>query len=485
MRFSDRSRYNEFQRCNRARYLGYEWGGIGLRRNRASIPLTAGIAVHVGRAHMLSQLLQIGDVPRADLKVNVDEAVQAALDAYSAELADRGLDVELGEDAQAVVDEQRALIEGLLRAYAKAGLPALLEHYRVLEVEREDVWPAFTSSNGTHVDFQSRADALLQERSSGDLYVDSLKTAAAFDYRKDAENRHDVQGLSEAAVVERRLREWWQEANQVVPAMGVPNSPGNISERLMKQGCSPQLLQELWRMESAPPRIMGIQMTFLVKGMRRQAYDGAPYFTSSPLLKGYYREGITEREFAWKAETPCPGPGHVLRQGKKGPILCEGKQFHKLGAEWVPFETWRNEGVDIVGGVKGWVEMLASGTIQPDAGDPFEAIVQSPLPYFRQDQDVTDWVEQAQGQEARVAADAALCESVRVDDPKALRSTLNRVFVQNRRACDWPSKCQFAEICWGDNSMLTSPCSTGLYQLRVAHHDAEREAMDAMKVVAK
>lgn len=432
---------------------------------------------------MLSQLLQIGDIPRADLRVNVDEAVQAASDAYSAELVERGLDVELGEDAQSVVDEQRALTEGLLRAYAKAGLPALLEHYRVLEVEKEDVWPKFTTMVGFQqlgrkldddrmemtiyppidIDFQSRADALLQERSSGDLYVDSLKTAAAFDYRKDAENRHDVQGLSEAAVVERRLREDWETIRRGV----VPNEPmGNAA-------------LDAIRVMDSPPRIMGIQMTFLIKGMRRQAYDGAPYLTSSPLLKGYYREGITEREFAWKAETPCPGPGHVLRQGKKGPILCEGKQFHKLGVDWTPFDTWRNEGLDIVGGVKGWVDMLASGTVQPDAGDPFEAIVQSPLPYFRQDQDIADWIEQAQGQEARVAADAAFVESVRVDDPKALRSTLNRLFPQNRRSCDWPSKCQMSEICWGDNSMLTSPCSTGLYQLRVAHHDAELSAMKA------
>lgn len=480
MRYSDRSRYNEYQRCPRARFLGYELMGTGVRRNRIAIPLATGIIVHVGRAHMLSQLLQIGDVPRADLKVDVDAAVKAASSAYDDELRDRGLDVELGEDAQAVVDEQRALTEGLLRAYAKAGLPALLEHYRVLEVEREDVWPAFTFSNGTQVDFQSRADALLQERSSGDLYVDSLKTAASFDYRKDAENRHDVQGLSEAAVVERRLQEHWSIArggdfNAFLDAY--------IGSRAATSAEINPVFAML-RALDAPPRIMGIQMTFLIKGMRRQAYDGAPYQTSSPLLKGYYREGITEREFAWKAETPCPGPGHVLRQGKKGPILCEGKQFHKLGVEWTPFDTWRNEGLDIVGGVKGWVEMLASGTVQPDAGDPFDSIVQSPLPYFRQDQDIADWIEQAQGQEARVAADAAMCESVRVDDPKALRSTLNRVFPQSRRSCDFPSACQFINICFGDDSALINPFSTGLFQKRIPHHEAEAKAQAEREVEA-
>ena len=44
--------------------------------------------------------------------------------------------MELGEDAQWVTDEQRALIEALVRAYhvAPKGLQALLEQYRILEV---------------------------------------------------------------------------------------------------------------------------------------------------------------------------------------------------------------------------------------------------------------------------------------------------------------------------------------------------------------
>lgn len=478
MTYSDRSRYLEYLRCQRARYLGYGLLGLGVRRNRASIPLTTGSAVHAGRAHLLNQVLKLGqDTVRPDLRVDVDAAVKAAMEDYALELLNRGLDVELGEEAQFVVDEQRALIEGLVRAYAKAGLPRLLEQYRILEVEREDVWDHFTPIRMLGdledklvgrdpkivgwVDFQSRADALLQERQTGDLYVDSLKTAAMEDWRKDNENRHDVQGLSEAAVVERRLQEWWRNLARDLDTNVSHSHPQDTPTMAMLRGLD------------APPRVMGIQMTFLIKGARRQAYEGAPYVTSSPLLRGWFREGITEREFAWKEETPCPGPGHVLSQGKKGPVLCEGKKFHKLGVQWTKFDTYRDAGLDLVGGVKGWVEMLSSGTVQPDAGDPFDAIVQSPLPYFRQDQDVADWIEQAQAVEVRVAADIAQAERVRVEDPARLRSTLNKLFPQNRRACDWPSKCQHQEICFGDTTMLTSPMATGLYQIRIPHHEAE------------
>lgn len=476
--YSDRSRLLTYQHCPRERFLEYHLLGTGVRRNRISIPLMTGIVVHTGRAHLLNQIVALGpDCVRPDLKVDVDAAVQAALDEYRAELKVRGLDVELGEDAQAVVDEQMALTEGLLRAYVKAGLPRLLEQYRVLEVEREDVWPRFTNAGNERdgdrwVDFQSRADALLQERQTGDLYIDSLKTAAQYDHRKDEENRHDVQGLSEAAVVERRLNEWWEKLHHahVGPSVEIIEA----LERIAKSGPSTQKM--LLELDSCP-RIMGIQMTFLVKGIRRQAYDGAPYQTSSPLLRGYYREGITEREFAWKAETPCPGPGHVLKQGKKGPLLCEGKKFHKLGVDWTPFDTYRGEGLDIVGGVSGWVEMLASGTMQPDAGDPFDSIIQSPLPYFRQDRDMADWIEQAQSLEARVNAEVAELERIRVEEPSRLRSALNVLMPQNRRSCDYPSKCQFQEICFGDESALLNPMATTLYQQRIPHHEPELAAL--------
>jgi hypothetical protein len=480
--YSDRSRLLTYQHCNRERYLEYHLLGTGVRRNRIAIPLMTGIVVHTGRAHMLNQIIDLGpECVRPDLKVDVDAAVKAALDEYKAELANRGLDVELGEDAQAVVDEQVALTEGLLRAYAKAGLPRLLEQYRVLEVEREDLWEHFTNAGNEAdgniwVDFQSRADALLQERQTGDLYIDSLKTAAQYDHRKDEENRHDVQGLSEAAVVERRLRDDWEALKGLNTRQEGDEVLATTLER-GKNGHYRAFLQSL----ADPPRIMGIQMTFLVKGIRRQAYEGAPFQTYSPLLRGYYREGVTEREFAWKAETPCPGPGHVLRQTKKGPLLCEGKKFHKLGVDWVPFDTYRGEGLDIVGGVKGWVEMLASGTVQPDAGDPFEAIIQSPLPYFRQDRDMADWIEQAQAIESDVAAKVVELERIRIEEPSRLRSALNVLMPQNRRSCDYPSRCQMQDICFSDDSMLTSPFSSGLYQKRIPHHEAE---LGAMKVGA-
>lgn len=463
--YTDRSRLMEYQRCPRSRYLGYQWGGTGIRRIRQSIPLATGQFVHVGLEDLLRQVMAMEDQPHAHLRVDVERAVKAAIDGYKAEVAARGLDVELGEDGQAVADEQIALTEGLVRAYVKAptGLQQLLSTYRVIEVEREDVWERFTEPEVT---FQSRADALLQEWSSGDLYVLSLKTAATNDWRKDNENRHDVQGLSEVAVIERRLAREWNIVNEL---------QGGDARRAISESVAKVLVGF-----DHPPRIMGVQMVFLVKGQRRQAYDGGPYQTASHLLKGYYKEDVTDREYAWKSELPCPGAGmHVVAYTKKGPKLCEGKKFHKLGVDWHQFDTWRGDGSM---GVKEWIDMLASGTVQVEAGDPFGSVVWMPLPYFRQDQDMQDWVEQAQAQEQLVTIAAADVERTRVEAPHALRRVLNVSFPQYRRACDWPSACQFIPICFGDETGLTNPFGTGMFQARQPHHQAELDAMQQISV---
>lgn len=456
--FTDRSRQERFQTCPRSRFLEYHLMGTGIRRIRATIPLATGTYVHRGVADVLQQVLAQPDQQGAHLRIDVERAVKAAVEGYRAEIKARGLDVELGEDAQAVADEQVALTEGLVRAFVKApsGLEALLRSYRIVEVEHEDVWLDFVAG----VTMQARADALLMEHSTNDLYVFSLKTAATSDYRKENENRHDVQGLSEVAVVERRLGDWWVDVHH--------------SERP-----SGDWTPEMWKLlHDLPdkPRIMGVQMCFLYKGQRRQSYDGGPYVTSSPLLRGWYKEGVGEREYAWKEETPCPGPGHVLSYGKRGPVLCEGKKFHKLGQGWTKFSTYDAQGQDTVGGVKGWIDTLASGVLQPDAGDALESIVWMPVPYFRQDRDVEDWLEQTKAQEMRVVQDADFVEQIRADDPDSLRHVLNSDFPQHRRACDWPSACQFIPVCYGDDTMLTSPFASGLFQRRVPHHAPELQA---------
>lgn len=432
LRLVDRSRNITYQRCPRNRYLEYELGGRGIRKIRANIPLIVGTYVHVG----LGDLLQ---------GVTVDDAVKHALDEYNLELRRRGLELEPGEDASFAADEARALIEGLVRAYEIKGLPRLTEQFEVLEVEREDVWKEFAPGIG----WMSRADGLLLERSSQDLYVLSFKTAAQWDGRTDKQNQHDVQGLSEAAAIEARLKEWHAVAQAEKSGYAINNY-------------IPQRMAEFLRDCPDAPKVMGVKMIYLLKGKRTEyPEDSGQWRTSSPLLVGWVREGVTGQEFAWRYK--WYGPDTWPDSGKL--------RGHTLGKGWTRFNTWEQPG-----GVKAWVEMLASGSVQPDAGDALESIVYEPQPYYRQQRDFEDWWEQAQGQEAQVAVGAQMCELIRIESPAQLRTALNKNFPQNRHSCDYPSKCQFQEICHGgDDSALMNPIGTGLYEWRQPHHKPEME----------
>ena len=102
--------------------------------------------------------------------------------------------------------EQKALVEAQVRAYARRRLRPLLDAYEVLEVEREGEWEL---ADGLW--FMSRPDALLRDRQTGDLYIQSFKTGASWDVRKGKDAEHDAQGLSEGVEIEKRLAEWWAD----------------------------------------------------------------------------------------------------------------------------------------------------------------------------------------------------------------------------------------------------------------------------------
>ncbi len=265
----------------------------------------------------------------------------------------------------------------------------------------------------------SRADGLLRERNSGDLYVLSFKTAASWDSRVDRQNQHDIQGLSEVAAIENRL---------------------------------------------GGEKILGVKMIYLIKG-RREEYpeDSGHYRTSSPLLRGWSRPGITGEDLAWRYK--WQGPDTWPDSGRlKG---------HTLGKGWTRFDTF---GAEAYMTVKEWIEMMDSGVVQADAGDPFEGLIVEPMPYFRQQQDMDDWREQASEQERRIAREVQIVDDTARRNPEQLRHDLNAAFPQHRHSCDFPSACQFQPVCFGDDSMLTSPLSSGLYEIRTPHHQPETEA---------
>lgn len=449
--YTDRSRTIEFQRCPRARYWGYEYRGRGVAPIRLSIPLAVGTYVHVGLGAMLSDV-------RDERPVDVDEAVRMALAGYDDLIQRRGLNVEANAEMQFTYQEQRALIEAMIRAYAIRRLPLLLEEFEVLEVEREDEFElgpvpvgvsANTDGNLARVvpveeplSWMSRADGLLRRKADGDLYVLSFKTAGDWDIRKENENSHDMQGLSESAAIEDRLARDWERVH--VEGAFNPAEPASTD-------------YENWlKRESSAPRIMGVKMEFLLKGDRRKNKVTGRYEQYSPLIRAWRQQGITQDDdrYAWRYEWEEEDPQTGLSKTRR------------LGKGWTPFFAW-----ELSGGVKGWIARLASGTVQPEAGDALDAQFITPIPYFRHEADIARWRRQVTAQEIEVARTSREARKLDGLPFEEIEPLLDRHFRQHTRACDWPVRCPFQDLCFGGAAY--DPVGSELYVWREPHHEPE------------
>lgn len=539
--YTDRSRYLEAQRCLRARWYGYEIGRDaaanrpgGITKAALSIPLSTGTYVHVGVTDLLDWVnsgLQSNEWPDA-----TNRAVNNALSLYRDEATARGLDIDTPSELAETINEQSALIEALIRAWALNRLPALLAEYEVVEVEAEKVLPfeyAWGSNpgEGSAIHFQSRADALLRKRDDGSLVVYSLKTAATWDERKEREFLHDVQGLSEPAAIDDKLQtehnerlsklymELVNKGRQFEPVCdfgyGLPN-PTNIRSLADEVKL---LADNLDAIKSERTFVSAVLMDFLIKGERRSEDDGTgtdtkKWFQASHLVRAWRKPAVslatcpacashdcsniydpitgaawrcenckhtgTGTEFAettafgyaWSYYWRC-STAHPMRKSKWYPNgQCDGQ-----GKRHKLNDDWTNFNVwsDYPGGVAQWIADLAAHKIQPDAGDPFASVHIVPMPLYRQAPEMEDWKEQCAVAEARIAEDA---ERIReLEAPQNLRTELNRCFPMSRRACDYPVACQFTEICHGihqgDGLMAVE---SGQFVWRTAHHEPEAEA---------
>jgi len=461
---TSRSRIESQQKCPRLRYLEKDFEGRGLETSKLSLPLATGSAVHKGVEVLLKiKALGLGamQIDTDDL-TTVDIAVEAALAEFKQAYETHEVDVTINESMQWIQDEHCSLIELTLRMWAEHpdGLPWLLKEYEVLEVEQWDVMPLVGASetcnncNGNGrvvesgmqiatecgvcggsgkvggIDLRSRADALLRKRSDGSLYVWSLKTANGWDKRQENANRHDVQGISEMVCVEYRLN------NQ-------PSYPD----------CDPEEAQPLPRV-----RIYGTQMTYLIKGRRELNEKLNVYQIKNGLLHPWAIDAglLGEKEYAHSYWYKCE-LRHQKGTTKGGkPIMCEGNANHRLSDSWQQVNIWEQMTV------KEWVAKLLTGEVQPSL--PLPTVVINPVPYFRNDVEVQDWLEQTIEQEKRAVEGVLWLEGEQTDDVR--RQFLNRYFPQHRRSCLYPYKCSMQDICWGPSAIADDPVGSGLYRLR-------------------
>jgi len=96
------------------------------------------------------------------------------------------------------MEEQKAIAEGLLRAWWLSEGERFHRDFEVIEVEKEG-----RAGMGNNIEMMFRPDALVRERQSGDLYVISWKTTSYFSDRTINSAKVDMQSMSEVWGVEK------------------------------------------------------------------------------------------------------------------------------------------------------------------------------------------------------------------------------------------------------------------------------------------
>ena len=447
--YTDHTRTELAQRCPRKRYLEFEYPGSkpgqrGFRRKGQKIELLTGGQVHLGIAIMLRGVM----AGQKDSRELVGNAVDAAINSVNklenkleegfwSLVAEKGLDLEAQEDQAYVAREQAALIEALIRGWASVRLPGILREFEVVEVETEHtvkLWEREGSPlrgegrvpiiradpDGTQtitgyryenesLEWQSRPDAVLRHRGTGDLHILSAKTVNEWKPWKDWSYQIAMQGVSEIPGVEQDLGE----------------------------------------------RISMVEMEYLLKGQRKKEKDSGIYITWSPLIRGWVQRGITpdQDRYAWRYKWKDPETG-------------KQRQLIKGGGEgWTRYEPFAEDGM----GIEKWLELLASGTMEPQTGENPLELQFLCRPISRKGEQIEEWKISTVGQERDIA----------LAPKEPVMENLARNFPRYRHACtDFMRKCWAYKICWESGGIESgNPVDGEEFVWREAHHSPEREQM--------
>lgn len=522
--YTSRTPAETYLRCARRRYLSQHLGGTGIESIRRPLPLAVGASVHKGLAALLlghgedrAVMEALEDFQKAilaglDAEDTIPEpdaatGTSATAAAMPATFGDPIIDAEFAGQTVAnraaydayLAEEQSALVEAIVRAYARRRLPALLEQFEVLEVEREGEWrlaqidkpinirptphnySRFNNISGgtewdidtTELVFQSRPDALLLERDSRQLYLLSFKTTASWDSRKARSAEVDMQGLTEGIEIERRLGEWWERIRY---PMLVSEQDGSVAE--IPETDIPKPIAAYLRSCPAPPRILGVRYEYLLKGSRGVDKDLSARFGFECRSQRTHLTRMYKGQGKAANASPCWSWDYIKDDGSVSKLAW---QNWKSAPVWesMPIREWIDKldatamamsGEDATAGL-GPRELGYQSDAQSvgyTATHPLDEIFLPPIVVFRNEDDLRDLVDQLAEQETRIVEGVAAIEACQ--DEGERRHLLNKYFGMNRQSCYYPSTCAFTKICFGGEDIRRAPLDSGLFQIRVKNH---------------
>lgn len=448
----DRSSVLSFQKCPRDRYLSRHFAGTGIQKKAKHLALSFGSAFHEGAG-----ILLMGGL--------VDDAVDIAARYLDDAFANSGIEGEDEKFTSYSIAEQKAIAEGLIRAWWSHDGERFLREFEVIEVEQEGratLQPAMIggvdvgaeAGGGSYPIKQDemilmfRPDALVRERSTGDLYIVSWKTCSTFGSYTINQCNTDMQSMSEVWGVQQSYGRNNQAIHNTLSA-ALGDQPQDMSVK-----------------------IEGVLYIFAVKGKRQLDEWLGHYVQNTPLAYGWVRKGPTPEDDEW-CWTYSYKTGELNEK--------TGKEVTtKLGKGWRKVPIWS----DYPGGVKQWIDDLSAQRITPRHINCLDSIFPQSLPVSRRADEIESWKQQVVAQESRIRQHVSLVENVEqniahsAEQPEEFKAVLDEFFPQHTARCfDYMHKCQFYEVCWAPAN-AASPLTSGLYQIRVPNHPSEKGAED-------
>lgn len=443
MIYTSRSRIETFLDCPRKGYINFLWDGRGLVKRGCSVYLSTGTYTHIGLEILFKAILAGRSIDQG----YVDLAVGVSLDKYRAEIRARGFDLEEGENRENesyVVDEQCALVEAFIRAFAVRVLPDLLNRFRIVDVEREE----HTSKGG--IILEGRIDVIVEEIGTGDIYIFSFKTAASWDRRQEKANEHDNQGLSETFLLENRLGHNNSVINNLSDNLNfiMPLKLDDVEEGTKLVAATNKYLEYIKRFRKKD-KTMGVIMIYMLKGRRDENEQiKGRWEQHSPLIRPYRKLVGTMYEYA-----PSLWFDNPANKSGKG----------RLGKGWESFNVWEDEEL---GGVKGWIGKLVNNELG-NVGDVIGRSFKVPGAYFRNQEHIDSWFRQT------IAIEKDIKDKLGMVGSDDLMVTLDYLFPQRKKGCHYPTDCQYLDVCY-NSEIFSDPVGSGKFIYRIPHHELER-----------
>ena len=428
----DRSRVKAGHHCQRERFWEYHsYNGYGIRKVGEAVPLATGIYVHEALAGVLEICQRQGytEVPHpADWAAEVQAVLGKVISKYDQVVKARGFtDDILSGQVQATLQEQQALVIGLLWGWIRTTLPWVLAEFNIIAIEQEYTYVIGCScglGNGVgevsdHVlrdclgmMKMTRPDVILERKSDGQLGYHEFKTAAQVGYSWE--------------------QEWKDNIQFALGALG--------AERIIGREVSHYYIHAL------------------IKGSRvkkDQDDSSSPRIQNSGLVYRWYRPGVPPvRKPEWKA------------LGGRWP----GKDWDKIPIPQDEVADWAYSGLDeeavskmfrIFGPYDRPTWLIGQVIEQIEANE--ESWREKLDHYWGEAQDEID----------RTGEPLPPAENV---------SLLNRIFIPSWDCYKYGSKCQFFDLCHQVGGMWMDPVGSGQYAPRRPHHTPEVAQMIARGV---